>query len=70
MASSDRDQDVVRNAGASQQRRRASKVPRAEVISELPMVTLLLVGAVLVAMLVAGGPVLDMLASFGSIAAR
>lgn len=44
-------------------RRRGAKPPRAETSSELPMVTALLVMAVVVAVLAAGGPVLDMLAA-------
>lgn len=37
------------------------KPPRAEALSELPMVAALLVMAVVVAAVAAGGPVLDML---------
>lgn len=42
-------------------RRRGAKPPRAEALSELPMVTVLLVTAVLVALFAAGGPVLEVL---------
>jgi hypothetical protein len=49
--------------GADIARQRGTKPPRAETPSELPMVAALLVMAVVVAVLAAGGPVLDMLAS-------
>ncbi len=42
--------------------RRSAKPQRPAVLSELPMVAALLVAAVLVAAMAAGGPVLDMLA--------
>lgn len=38
---------------------RGSRPPRAEVLSELPLIAILLVAAVLVAALAAGGPILD-----------
>jgi hypothetical protein len=44
------------------------KPPRAEALSELPMVAALLVMAVVVAVVAAGGPVLDMLSGFGAFA--
>lgn len=44
-------------------RRRGGRPPRAEALSELPMVAALLVMAVVVAVVAAGGPVLDMLAA-------
>jgi hypothetical protein len=40
------------------------KPPRAEALSELPMVAALLVMAVVVAAVAAGGPVIDMLSGF------
>lgn len=63
MKRSDKGRDDVQNGAEYQPRRRAPKVPRGEVLSELPLVALLLGTAVLVAALAAGGPVLDVLAS-------
>lgn len=54
--------DEMRNGADIRSRRREGKTPRAEVLSELPMVAALLVMAVVVAAMAAGGPVLDMLA--------
>ena len=54
--------DEMRNGAEFRSRRRGEKAPRAEVLSELPMVAALLVTAVVVAAMAAGGPVLDMLA--------
>jgi len=51
-------------------RHRGAKTPRGDAGSELPMVTALLVMAVLVAVLAAGGPVLDMLAALDSASLR
>ena len=45
--------------------RRSGKPPRAEVMSEMSMVAALLVAAVVIAIVAAGGPVLDMLSGFG-----
>lgn len=45
-------------------------MPRAEVLSELPMVAALLVMAVVVAAMAAGGPVIDMLAGLQSMWTR
>lgn len=50
--------------------RRGAKPGRTGGRSELPMVTALLVMAVVVAMVAAGGPVIDMLSGFGSTAGR
>lgn len=44
-------------------RRRGAKPPRIDTGSELPMVTALLVMAVVVAVVAAGGPVMDMLSA-------
>ncbi|MBJ3776544.1 hypothetical protein JCR33_12630 [Acuticoccus sp. 2012] len=43
-------------------RRRGAKPPRAEALSELTMIAAFLVAAVVVAAMVAGGPVLEMIA--------
>jgi hypothetical protein len=51
-------------------RHRGAKPPRAETGSELPMVTALLVMAVLVAVVAAGGPVLDMLSALDTAVLR
>ncbi len=45
--------------------RRGGKAPRAEALTELPMVAALLVAAVVIAIVAAGGPVLDMLSGLG-----
>lgn len=66
MKAPDKGQDQVRNGVELQSRRRAPKVPRSEVLSELPLVALLLGAAVLVAVLAAGGPVLDVLANLSN----
>lgn len=47
-------------------RRRPGK-PRSDVMSELPMVTAMLIAAVAVAAFAAGGPVLDMLAGLSDL---
>lgn len=43
--------------------RRGARTGRTEALSELPMVAALLVAAVLIALVAAGGPVLDMLSN-------
>lgn len=48
--------------GADTRARREDKSPRAQALSELPMVAALLVMAVVVALMAAGGPVLDVIA--------
>lgn len=45
--------------------RRAQKTPRTEALSELPVVAALLAAAVLIAVVAAGGPVIDMLSGLG-----
>ena len=60
MKSSNKGRHTVRNGLRVQQRTSAQK-PRTEMLSELPLVAILLVAAVLVAALAAGGPVLDVL---------
>ncbi|MEM0906375.1 MAG: hypothetical protein AAGJ94_03360 [Pseudomonadota bacterium] len=57
--------DEMHNGAELRSRRRGPKPPRAEVLSELPVVAALLVMAVVVAVMAAGGPVLDMLSSLG-----
>lgn len=56
--------DKMRNGVPMRGRRDGDKPPRTEVLSELPVVAALLVMAVVVAAVTAGGPVLDMLAGF------
>jgi hypothetical protein len=58
-------EDMAKGAELPKARRAAR--PRAEVLSELPMVTALLVAAVIVALMAAGGPVLDMLHSLNGV---
>ncbi len=58
--------EKMRNGAEIRSRRREGKTPRAEILSELPMVAALLVAAVVVAAMAAGGPVLDMLAGLKS----
>lgn len=56
--------DEMRDGAPTRSRRGGEKPPRAEVLSELPLVAALLVTAVVIAAVTAGGPVLDMLAGF------
>ena len=62
--------DEMRNGAELRGRRRGDKAPRAETLSELPIVTAFLVMAVVVAVMAAGGPVLDMLAGLSNIWSR
>ena len=62
--------DEMRNGAELRGRRRGDKAPRAETLSELPLVTAFLVMAVVVAVMAAGGPVLDMLAGLSNIWSR
>lgn len=62
----DEGRDEMRNGAEFRGRRRGGKPPRAEILSELPMVAALLVTAVVVAAITAGGPVLDMLSGLQS----
>ena len=62
--------DEMRNGAELRGRRRGDKAPRVETLSELPLVTAFLVMAVVVAVMAAGGPVLDMLAGLSSIWSR
>lgn len=56
----------MRNGADTRDRRRPGKPHRAEALSELPMVAALLVTAVVIAVVAAGGPVLDMLSDLES----
>jgi hypothetical protein len=56
-------ENAMGKAPEPSQRRRSVKPPRAEAISELPMVAALLVMAVVIALMAAGGPVLEMIAA-------
>ena len=58
---SNEDGERVMAKGAEMPKARRAARPRAEALSELPFVTALLVAAVIVAIMAAGGPVLDML---------
>ncbi len=62
MEPADKGRNQMANGADMPRARRSAKAPRAEVMTELPMVTALLVAAVIVAVVAAGGPVLDMLA--------
>lgn len=54
----------MRKGAETALKRRGTKPPRAESLSELPMVAALLVAAVVVAVLAAGGPVLELVSGF------
>lgn len=58
---SDEDRENPMAKGAEPEKARRAARPRAEALSELPLVTALLVAAVIVALMAAGGPVLEML---------
>ena len=61
MEPADEGRNQMANGADMPRVRRGGKPPRAEVMTELPMVAALLVAAVIVAVVAAGGPVLDML---------
>ncbi|MEO1105014.1 MAG: hypothetical protein AAFW98_15010 [Pseudomonadota bacterium] len=67
MKAPDKGRDEMRNGTELRNRRREGKAPRAEVLSEMPMVAVLLVAAVIVALMAAGGPVIELLSGLQSI---
>jgi len=52
--------DEMHNGAELRSRRRGGRAPRGQPLSELPMVAALLVMAVIVAVVAAGGPVIEM----------
>lgn len=61
MEPADKGREYMANGADMPRVRRGARPSRAEVMTELPVVAALLVAAVLVALVAAGGPVLDML---------
>ncbi|WP_139312827.1 hypothetical protein [Acuticoccus yangtzensis] len=65
MEPADEGRKDMANGADIQRVRRNGRPQRAEVFSELSMVAALLVAAVVIAIVAAGGPVLNMLSAFG-----